>query len=1340
MAFTAVADEQGYHLYKAREDEGFAWRPLATIQPGGASEVAWTGYHCASGTGRHLAVVVAPVTAANRPALRDRGGLAYTVDTTTGAVRPLVAGVALKYHTPGCGVGDRAVFGRNLGSDQAVTQLVSVDLAGATVDRVDTVEGQVTSAVPVADGVAGVMDDRLVRIAPASGARSTPATLARAPGRPYALHPAAGGGLDLLSTDGGATSVIWHAQDGKLSRLGEGPRTRLRLSGGRAGHSTAVEATQLIANPTVRAAPADGLAVEAASLDGHAVVGHKRSTGSDALEPVVVATASGRRLERTRPAPGGRRSVSLPSLAVSSATNQGARVQSLEAAAANTTTPKCSVPRNDTRKQVPQPNRQQVVWAIEQGVRNQLTGAKGRPANYANMGLAAYSPNVDFPRHELRGWTGTPIPPSVVEAIAANESAWKHASRHALPGLAGNPSISDYYGANGDILQIDYDQADCGYGLMQVTRNMAAADTAYTQNGKTKVAVDYAENVAAALQILADTWNQLYDANIRANNADPRYLENWYFAVWGYNSGIQPDARNGNTTGCTPSPSCNDGSGHWGLGWTNNPQNSDYPPSREGFLRASYEDAAHPGNWPYQERIFGWMETPILDYQGTPSYPEPTYASGKVQLAVPAYNLFCAPGNTTGNECSPTHINPNPDLNYCTLASRHCWWHTPVTWVNCATQCAQSGFTLPTSALEPSKTNPHPPTCNSTLPTGDTDLPNGTKIVDNLPEPVYNVVGCGSRNWTSSGTFSYTLGKDAAGTPLSVIDFHQLGAGFGGHVYFTHNRPASDTSHRVTGTWTPPALPTHVYNVLAHVPSTGATTSSAHYKILQADGTTAERVLNQHLHQNRWLGLGYFTLGANAKVTLDNVTDDRTAGKHDVAFDAVAFVPVSGTLVSHTLDAVSIFNRNQDLNTNTPQLFDTPLKTMARLQAWAIHFSRGGNEYNGGDSGYQGGSAYPACSGSTRNASCVATSTRNAFQTWYTDAVNGGSSTTNHTPTMSQPIWMGFANPDPPTTVTASTFASDTSYKHKTKVTVSFLTRSGNVVPGSVNVSTTYRGGNSDLAPFVRALITAMKNDYPAGPGYAAIGAPNLVYDGYDLNTHSGDTTRVDPLASGVLPGRAYEVRSDASTLDASNRCVSTKFVSGSVIGYRPLAAQEAVRASVTSWTNRVRDVVNAGKAPRALQDTAAEINNLFFNGYEGPLNPLTWAGGSLFLHAAPIWQQVNARVCVDGTVSTTLAAGTGLQTIAEQGYMPDLWLYKNGTAINRNGAATTTAAQLGDYARFTNNPFIHSENAYGLCNFASRGLAGNPWFIAAMENPDIRPNAVGYCDGGGVYDPPPMP
>ena len=73
--------------------------------------------------------------------------------------------MGLKYHSPGCGVGDDAVFTLNPGSDQRSTRVVSVDLASGAVRRVVTVAGQVTSVVPTVDsGPVGVMGASLVRV------------------------------------------------------------------------------------------------------------------------------------------------------------------------------------------------------------------------------------------------------------------------------------------------------------------------------------------------------------------------------------------------------------------------------------------------------------------------------------------------------------------------------------------------------------------------------------------------------------------------------------------------------------------------------------------------------------------------------------------------------------------------------------------------------------------------------------------------------------------------------------------------------------------------------------------------------------------------------------------------------------------------------------------------------------------------------------------------------------------------------------------------------------------------------------------------------------------------
>ena len=38
----------------------WAWHPLATVQPGGYSDEAWTGSHCLTGDGRWAIAVIAP--------------------------------------------------------------------------------------------------------------------------------------------------------------------------------------------------------------------------------------------------------------------------------------------------------------------------------------------------------------------------------------------------------------------------------------------------------------------------------------------------------------------------------------------------------------------------------------------------------------------------------------------------------------------------------------------------------------------------------------------------------------------------------------------------------------------------------------------------------------------------------------------------------------------------------------------------------------------------------------------------------------------------------------------------------------------------------------------------------------------------------------------------------------------------------------------------------------------------------------------------------------------------------------------------------------------------------
>ena len=375
-----------------------------------------------------------------------------------------------------------------------------------------------------------------------------------------------------------------------------------------------------------------------------------------------------------------------------------------------------------------------------------LTGATyTRPAGYANMSFPAYAPSTDFPVIPLShpaGSSTTTVPRVVFEAIMAQESNFSQASWHSPAGNSGNPLIADYYGAGGDIVSINYAGADCGYGISQVTTGMHIGDHTFSARGQVKVAVDYQENIAAGLQILQDKWNQLYTAGIIANNGDPKYLENWYFAAWAYNGGVQPSSAY-NSTGCTPGPTCTGPHGTWGLGWTNNPDNLDYPPNRLPYLQASYADAAHPASWPYQERVMGWMASPIQRY-GAKAYAKPPYNGGKTWLQIPAFNSFCS---LAGNNCDPVNTNTsNPGATHCMFDDFQCWWHTPVTWIpDCATTCATSPYLVGAGSTEPAFPTPNVPTCTI----DQSKMPAGSIIVDDETSPPLNIQGCNSPNWTT---------------------------------------------------------------------------------------------------------------------------------------------------------------------------------------------------------------------------------------------------------------------------------------------------------------------------------------------------------------------------------------------------------------------------------------------------------------------------------------------------------------------------------------------------------------------------------------------------------------
>lgn len=897
---TGRGDSAGWHLYAASSSDGWRWQPLATLLPAGGDRNGerWTGRQCLTGDGRFVVAVVAPWSANDSAAGMNAGGIAYVVNAHTGRVRPLVDGVSLTYFTPSCGPGDAVALTRFSGADAGTTTLattlVRASAARAAVTGVIRARGQYTSAVPApGGGFLAVRGDTIVAVS-GRGTR----LLARVPGLPFDLTADSTGGADFL-VGRAKSATIWRLAGRRATKMGTGKFYDLALFPGRGGHNMVTGATRLNPAAGIRSLPAAGGPVEAVSLEGSA----------RALEPVIAMTR-GTALPPTgaipmRLAAAGR----APAAAWTPAT-AAAPVTSIPRVlgddgtlrpADTTFTSDCAVARNNVYLQAMQPYPDQVDWAANLAGRGLLTGNAARPAGYANLGLPAYSPSTDFPLPAPFGPGGTAIPREVLEGIFAQESNFNQASWHSVGGLAGNPLIADYYGAGGGAVP-GVATPDCGYGIGQVTTGMTAGAMSYDL--QRKVAVDYAENAAAAAQILAQKWNELSGAGITANGGDPTRLESWYFAIWAYNSGVH----------------ANTGSGPWGLGWANNPANPNYPYNRHPFLHqdftslaveVTYDDASHPGDWPYQEKVFGWMEVPLINshtglfsYDGLIGYPDTSsntnqVADDYVELSRPALAAFCDPqlDDCDPAICSQAMYGSNCDPSTtdgtgpCLRSDYECWWHYSYDWCSQARHCVTNTWEYNAGDQEPGMAwdDDPPPVCD--VDTGA--VPAGSFVVDSQPAGV-NLQGCdmATANWHNEGDFAFSYGDPAnPGSQQTDMDVHQLGAGLAGHNWFTHTDEPTDANGvslwGVTGTWTPD-LADGRYEVKVFVPAAGATTTQATYTIANGRGLSHQVTISQADYTDAWVSLGMWWLGPGASVSLTNL---NTTADGDLAFSGVAFVP-----------------------------------------------------------------------------------------------------------------------------------------------------------------------------------------------------------------------------------------------------------------------------------------------------------------------------------------------------------------------------------------------------------------------------------------------------------------
>ncbi|WP_143342526.1 RICIN domain-containing protein [Crossiella equi] len=892
--WTTSGDSTGLHLLVAEARTGYAWRTAATLNQPGVEADQWIGNVCLTGSGRRAVVVYAPRTYTNDEQLTSRGGFTAVVDLDGGAVTRLPVRTSLAYFNPGCGAGETAALTQEGHEDLGRTGVLTVDAASGKLSPRTELDNQVTSATPLDGGF--VVADRVGLLKVGADGRKK-RLVADSGGVPSHVAADAGGGVVFLDRDNGTARVRRVLPGSAPVTLATGQPGELGLthSGGRAfvtGRPATVAA--LPATVTRLDAPADALV----STKGATAVTGVELVRGDRDPRGALPVRTGKALDFT--------------------VDPGATLTPRWDERTDDPDRVCSVPRNDVALQVYQPKPKQVEWAADQAVKGALDVR--RMDNWRGNGINGYAVKDFFPKPKLS--TGGEVPAQILLGVLGQESNLWQASKYTLPGELGNPLIGNYYGADvynadpGDDWTIRWDKADCGYGVSQMTDGMRLPgkpkpdkpnDKPKSRPVQVAIATDYAANVAAGLELLGTKWNELQAQGMTLNNNDPARIENWFYTVWAYNSGFHPRGEAG-------------ANGAWGLGWLNNPVNPRYPAGRPNF-GANPKDYAKPQQWPYPEKVLGFAANPPAGFEA-PGVEVPFFraawwngaegdentpgtAKYNRRTARPEAKWFCEMSEDchlgqawkpTAPEVADEPAGPCAHVNAAGQYDLKCWVHHPVTWkADCARDCGREFIRYDPGFAEPEDGTSHAPRCDMA------GVLREAHVIDNRPddEAPRRDRTCKDGIRRNAGTFNLTFGRNALGQESGKIDLHQLGSGFGGHHWMSHNRipNADERPGEVKGTWAFEPVIDGLARVLvflpAHLDSGRTKVGFGYYTVETANGPVRVR-LNLRGSGDRWVSLGEFSFFGKPKVHLTTMSEGAEYAGTEVAFDAVAVQPLIG--------------------------------------------------------------------------------------------------------------------------------------------------------------------------------------------------------------------------------------------------------------------------------------------------------------------------------------------------------------------------------------------------------------------------------------------------------------